>query len=182
MVIKVVEQINDDELIENAWKMYEESFRGLNALAVQRHLMYRHEFDEVMRDPRVQKYLSLDDEGTMCGLSTYTNDLDAMPLISPDYFARRWPDHYAQRRIWYLGFIAIRPDSRGGAVRSLLVDRLWQPVRADRGVAALDICARNDALGLPGTIQRALERLSPDVVTMRLDEQVYWAYELPAVS
>ena len=88
----------------------------------------------------------------------------------------------AQRRIWYLGFIAIRPDRRGGAVRALLVDRLWEPVRTNCGVAALDICARNDALGLPRAIQHALERLSPDVVTTRLDEQAYWAYELPAAS
>jgi hypothetical protein len=163
---------------EDAWSLYTDAFEELRTVAVQRHLMRRAEFAEVMADDRVSKYLAYDGD-TLVGLATLTNDLDAMPLISPDYFAHRWPDHYAQRRIWYLGFIAIRPDQRGGAVRALLVDRLWQPVRANCGVAALDICARNDALGLPGAIQRALEALSPDVVTTRLDEQVYWAYELP---
>jgi hypothetical protein len=167
------------ERLEEAWALYADAFEELRAVAVQRHLMRRAEFDDVMADDRVSKYLAYDDD-LLVGLATVTNDLDAMPLISPDYFARRWPDHYAQRRIWYLGFIAIRPDQRGGAVRALLVDRLWQPVRANSGVAALDICARNGALGLPSAIKRSLELLSPDVVTTRLDEQVYWAWELPA--
>jgi hypothetical protein len=169
------------ERLEDAWELYAGAFEELRAAAVQRHLMRRTEFDEVMADDRVEKYLAHDGE-RLVGLATVTNDLDAMPLISPDYFARRWPNHYAQRRIWYLGFIAIRPDQRGGAVRALLVDRLWQPVRASRGVAALDICSRNDALGLPRAIHRALERLSPDVVATKLDAQVYWAFDLRAAS
>jgi hypothetical protein len=169
------------ERLEGAWELYADAFEELRAVAVQRHLMRRTEFDEVMADDRVEKYLAYDGE-RLVGLATVTNDLNAMPLISPDYFAHRWPNHYAQRRIWYLGFIAIQLDQRGGAVRALLVDRLWQPVRANRGVAALDICARNDGLGLPRAIHRALELLSPDVVATRLDAQVYWAYELPAAS
>jgi hypothetical protein len=34
--------------------------------------MYRGEFEYVMRDQRVQKYLCLDDDDILCGLSTYT--------------------------------------------------------------------------------------------------------------
>ena len=49
MVIKIVDQINDDELGERAWRLYDAAFRELNTMAVQRHLMYRHEFDEVMK-------------------------------------------------------------------------------------------------------------------------------------
>src|SRR5688572_13927439 len=85
MNVKVVDEVHQT-LLEDAWTLYDAAFRELNGLAVQRHLMYRSEFDEVMRDQRVQKYLCMDDDDTLCGLSTYTNDLHAMPLISPQYF------------------------------------------------------------------------------------------------
>jgi hypothetical protein len=178
MDVEVTKVVGAERLAE-VWGLYADAFEELRTTAVQRHLMLRAEFDEVMADDRVEKYVAYHGE-RLVGLATVTNDLHAMPLISPDYFAHRWPDQYAQRRIWYLGFIAIRPEDRGGPARALLVERLWQPVRASRGVAALDVCSRNDALGLPHAIQRGLEMLSPDVVTTRLDEQAYWAYELPA--
>ncbi len=92
MLVKVVDLITEDELIEAAWRLYEEAFQDLKSLAVQRHLMYRSEFDEVMRDSRVQKYLCYEDDGTLCGLSTYTNDLHAIPLIAPEYFEHHWPE------------------------------------------------------------------------------------------
>ena len=85
MLIKIVDLITEDELIESAWRLYEDAFQELKSLAVQRHLMYRSEFEEVMRDSRIQKYLCFSDDGeTLVGLSTYTNDLHAMPLIAPE--------------------------------------------------------------------------------------------------
>lgn len=78
MNVKTVDQVQA-ELRDEAWTLYSEAFEELNALAVQRHLMYRNEFDDVMGDPRVQKYLCLDDDDTLRGLAVYTNDLGSMP-------------------------------------------------------------------------------------------------------
>ena len=50
MVIKVVDQVTTRDFLEEAWGLYSEAFRDLNSRAVQRHLMYRSEFDEVMHD------------------------------------------------------------------------------------------------------------------------------------
>jgi hypothetical protein len=180
MVIKVVEQINDDELIETAWKMYEESFRELNALAVNRHLMYRNEFDDVMRDDRVQKYLSLDDEGTLVGLATFTNDLDAVPLISPQYFERRWPDMYAQRRIWYTGFVAVLPT---GAARSSfgdLVEAMYLFSAAQNGSIAIDFCSYNDEKRkMSRVIKLMMQRISGNCEAEMMDAQQFWIYQFP---
>src|SRR5258706_16131432 len=97
MNVKIVDLVQGD-LREEAWTLYSEAFDELNALAVQRHLMYRNEFDDVMADPRVQKYLCLDVDDALRGMSIYTNDLGAVPLISPPYFERHWPEHFAERR------------------------------------------------------------------------------------
>jgi hypothetical protein len=141
MVIKIVEQVNDEELLQSLWELYSDAFKDLNSLAVQRHLMYRNEFDEVMRDQRVQKYLCLDDDGTLYGLSTYTNDLAAVPLIAPEYFERHWPDHYAARKIWYIGFVAVDPRVGAGVTPSRSWSKRCTSSRRPRTVSSVSTSA-----------------------------------------
>jgi hypothetical protein len=180
MNVKVVDELHES-LIEEAWTLYHEAFRELNALAVQRHLMYRDEFETVMRDQRVQKYLCLDDDDALCGLSTYTNDLHAMPLISPQYFQRRWPQQYAERRIWYCGFVAVARKGRPANAFAQLVETMYLVAATQNGIIALDMCRFNDQdRRLSKIIPLMLHRLSGDVRTERMDEQSYWLYEFGA--
>lgn len=172
----------DGEQLEEAWELYYQAFEPLNALAVQRHLMHRYEFDPVMQDPRVDKYLYYTPAGQLAGLATYTNDLNAVPLISPAYFQRRWPDLYEQRRIWYIGFVCAA--AHGGFVA--LVDALHRVVAATGGVVGLDVCAFNEhTRSLPKRIEqillhiRAADVHQSTVGVHRADEQSYWLYEFP---
>jgi hypothetical protein len=179
-MIKVVDEIHGN-LLEEAWTLYYTAFRDLNAYAVQRHLMFRSEFDDVMCDQRVQKYLCMDDNDMLCGLSTYTNDLVAVPLISPEYFERRWPELYAEHRIWYCGFVAIHPDSRAPSAFAELVEEMYKVAATQNGIISLDMCRYNDqSRRLSRVIPLMLHRLSGEVRTERMDEQSYWLYEFPA--
>jgi hypothetical protein len=181
MVIKIVDQINDDELAEAAWQLYYAAFSELNTMAVQRHLMYRHEFDEVMNDTRVQKYLCLDDAGTLCGLSTYTNDLDAVPLIAPQYFERHWPEHYAGNRIWYIGFVAVHPRAQGRHMFKQLVEQLYITAATQNGLVGIDICSYNDeVLHFSHVFRSMVERLTDNMRFSRIDQQSYWLYDFSA--
>jgi hypothetical protein len=183
MLIKVIDQITDEDLHEAVWKLYQDAFEDLNTMAVQRHLMYRDEFDEVMRDSRVHKYLALDDDGTVCGIATYTNELEAVPLISPPYFERHWPEHYASKRIWYIGFVAVSPQAQGREVFSLLVDQMYLVASAQNGVVGLDICTYNDDVRRMSHIFRLMvSRLSDTMRFNRVDQQSYWLYEFPAAA
>ena len=47
-------------LQDEAWRLYRDAFDCLRTAAVQRHVLYREEFDAVMNDPRVIKYLGFD--------------------------------------------------------------------------------------------------------------------------
>ena len=38
-----------------------------------------------------------------------TAHLRSMPLVSPEYFARRWPERYAAGLIFYIGFLGGAP-------------------------------------------------------------------------
>jgi hypothetical protein len=180
MLVKIVDQITDEQLIESAWQLYEEAFRELNALAVQRHLMYRSEFDEVMADPRVQKYLCLSDDGTLCGMSTYTNDLKAVPLIAPEYFEHHWPAYFAARKIWYIGFLAVHPDAQGRRVFAQLAEQMYMVAASQDGLVGLDLCNYNDEKRNMSRVLRIMARRLGRSRLERIDQQSYWLYRFGA--
>jgi hypothetical protein len=183
MLIKVIDQITDEDLHEAVWTLYQDAFEELNTMAVQRHLMFRSEFDEVMRDSRVHKYLALEDDGTLLGIATYTNELEAVPLIAPQYFERHWPEHYAAKKIWYIGFVAVSPLAQGREVFALLVEQMYLVASAQNGLVGLDICSYNDSNRHMSRVFRIMvRRLSGNMRFNRIDQQSYWLYEFPAAA
>jgi hypothetical protein len=183
MVIKVIDQVNDPETLECAWELYIEAFQELNALAVQRHLMYRSEFDELMRDQRVQKYMCLDDDGTLLGMSTYTNDLNAVPLIAPEYFERHWPEHYAAHKIWYIVFVAVHPEAQGRPAFAQLVEEMYLVAATQNGLVGLDICSYNDEVrNMSRVFRMMIRRLTANMRFERIDQQSFWLYEFPSAA
>lgn len=173
--ITVEAKLSDDQC-GAAWRLYEAAFADLDTVTVQRHLMLRHEFDEVARDGRVDKYLAHTDGGVLCGLATYTNDLYAMPLISPRYFARRFPQHFADRRIWYCGFVAVAPGHEG--VFAAMVEAMYSVADREGGIISLDYCRRNVDRGLPRAVRIMLHRVSGGRVQCEAaDHQEFWIYD-----
>jgi hypothetical protein len=179
-----VERALAPELQDAAWAFYVRAFEELRTTAVQRHMMHRHEFDEVMADGLVWKYRGIDpdDPTAVPALATFTNALDTMPLISPDYFAHRWPTLYSGRRIWYIGFFGIDPGHRGSGFFEEVIAHMWRIVLDSDGIAVLDICRRNAELGLPTAIHATLASLTVGARATTIDEQTYWLYEPPARS
>lgn len=174
MTVKQTNQVGGD-LGQEAWTLYRNAFTEINALAVQRHLMYRDEFAGVMLDGRVQKYLHLDDAGAIDGLAAYTNHLDAVPLISWQYFQRRWPEHYAAGRIWYVEFVAVAEHAPITAFWDLI--EAMHLTSGTAAITALDVCAQRHEL--PRSVEVLLRRISGAVTVERLDVQSYWLYEFP---
>lgn len=178
-MLKVVDAL-DGSLLEDAWNLYHAAFKDLNAYAVQRHLMYRNEFDHVMGDPQVAKYLCLDD-GVLVGLSTYTNDLDAAPLISPAYFQRRWPDLFAQQKIWYCGFVGVHPAAQGSGPFVEMITAMCRLAADQGGIISLDMCSANEPR-LARAVRVLLGRITGNVKAERIDAQSYWLYEFPTAA
>lgn len=174
-------EVLPEAMLDEAWVLYAASFDELRTLAVQRHVMPRADFDEHMSDPRIRKYVAREDaSGAISALGTLTNDLDAAPLISPDYFRHRWPALYARRQVWYVGFYAVHPRHRGSGLFALLIEEMVKIIAP--GVAVVDFCAYNeDVAQLPRFVVGVLEGLG-EVRTQRLDTQAYWSYEFPAAS
>ncbi|WP_432571888.1 hypothetical protein [Kineococcus sp. SYSU DK005] len=166
---------------ERAWEVYRAAFEPLQVLAATRHLLTRAEFDALCADERVRKHLALDGDGDVCAFGTLTDDLAAVPMISEAYFAHRWPEHHAQRRIWYVGCLGVVPRHQRTGLLARLVAAMCEVVDGRGGIAAIDVCRWNEhELGLHRAVDRALAEAVPGARGTRLDEQVYWAWELPA--
>jgi hypothetical protein len=169
-------------LTDGAWQFCSEAFRELRTLAVQRHVYHRHEFEAQMLDDRVVKYVAIVNEHVR-GIATLTNDLHAVPLISPDYFQERWPEKYAGRRIFYVGFVAVQSGSRGAGVFVRLLRKMGERILAEESIMVLDVCAHNEAAhGLPNVVRIATGRVAGSVQSRLLDSQSYWLYEFPAAG
>jgi hypothetical protein len=163
--------------IEDAWKFYERTFSEIEGLAAQRHLMHHSEFDEVMTDPRVRKYVACGDGGRLLGLSTITNTLESMPLISPTYFARRWPGQYAERAIWYVGFVGCEHGHHAFAplVRRMILDANEASARPP--MIVVDFCGFNvEHRRMPRVVEQISRGLDPGVRFECLDAQSFWSY------
>jgi hypothetical protein len=167
----------EGDLLEQAWKLYSMAFDELRYLALQRHFMYGDEFDAVMADPLVDKYLLLDASGSLQGLGTITNHLRSMPLVSPDYFARKYPERYLAREVYYIGFVGVHPDSHGTGVFGELIHAMAEEIAHVEGVAIVDVCGHNkDRLHLPRAIRWLLSTWA-EVQMAELDAQTYVSYD-----
>ena len=181
MLLETTTQIAG-QLAEDCWALYEQAFEELRTAAVQRHVMLRSEFDAVLADVRVTKYAALDEAagGRCCALATATTALEAMPLISPEFFAHRWPDLYAGRHIWYVGFVAVAPDHQRGPLFGRIVGDVARSAAAVGGVTAMDVSRYvAEHRRLPEVLARYFARLAPGTRGVLLDEQSFWAYEFP---
>jgi hypothetical protein len=177
------QQVIEGAQLEDAWKLYRQSFDPLRHLAVQRHVMYAAEFDSVMADSRVDKYLAAGPDGSLLGISTMSSELASMPLISPEFFAHRWPDRFRAKGIYYIGFLAVHPDSHGSGVFAELVKAMTRLVALADGLAVIDVCTYNkDRLHLPRAINSLASTWASHVNMAPLDAQTYIAYDFARAS
>jgi hypothetical protein len=176
----VVLPVVTGELRERAWDAYRDAFDELRAAAIQRHMMTRGEFDEVMADVRVHVYLAEHADDGIVGIATLTNDLAAMPLVSPDFFQARWPEHYAAGRCWYNGFVGVRPSAQGAGAFELIVGTVATTLGRSGGVVVLDVPQRNiESFHVPHAVKRIADTLVSGVTCEMVDAQTYWAYTTP---
>jgi hypothetical protein len=178
MTVKILDVIGDD-LEPTAWDIYVACFSKVNELAANRHLMYRHEFAEVMGDERVPKFLALDDAGEPVGLATFSNCLEAFPLVAPEFFEHHWPEAYAARRIFYAGFVGVVERARTSPAFGEFFGEFYRITEPVDGLVALDICTHNEQVKrLPRAIELMLYRISAGRSRCRrVDSQSFWLYD-----
>lgn len=167
--------------IQQAWTFYEEAFGELRTQAALRQVLYRDEFEALMGNAAVDKYVCRDTAGDVIGLAVMTTDLDTVGMISPEYFAHRWPELYAEHRIFYVEFVTARQGVAGTGAYIRLIRQIVETVTAAGGIAVADVCSHNeDQYRMPEMFALAARRVTSEAHERRLDTQSFWLYEFPA--
>jgi GNAT superfamily N-acetyltransferase len=165
----------DRDTIAALWPRYERGFAELRTKAAARMVMHCHEFEQQMRDPRILKYVARH-HGDPVGLATLATDLRAVDWISPEFYAARFPERYAEGRIYYLGWLTIDPAHRQRGLRNALLRYGVERVVTDGAMVVYDTCRYNeDAVRFTETLNayfgaHGLGQVRP------VDEQLYYAW------
>ena len=156
------------------WSVYRASLESLRTRAAARHIYTQEEFVAELQNPAVLKYVGRDVEGVVQGMGMMSTDLNALPWINPDYFAARFPRHYATQRIYYCGIVLVHPDHQGGALFAQLMNAMLTRIGEEAAVGAFDVCRFNDeTVGLPDKIRSVVKGNAGRVEL--LDVQSYYA-------
>lgn len=165
----------DGGVAERFWELYLEAFEPLRTRAAARHVLHRAEFEEEMADPRVLKLLAHDEAGEAVGMTTLATDLAAVPWVSPEFFAARYPEHAARGAIWYIGYTLAHPGRRATRTFMDMIDALVAHLAEHRVVCAYDVSRFNDdGMRFADNLRRHLER-TRDVTVEEVDRQTYYA-------
>jgi len=153
--------------------LYQETFGPLRTVGAARQVLTQEEFLEEMLDPRVRKYVAWDADDIAIGMTTMTTELEAVPWISPDFYAHRYPEHHARNAIYYLGITLVHPDHRDAHVFHAMLEAMAPEVFANHGVVGFDMCQTNDERGLGASAARLITSLT-DATFEPVDVQTYY--------
>jgi hypothetical protein len=157
------------------YPLYHSAFEPLKIRAAARQVLTRTEFFAQMEDDRIDKYVAWEPDGQPIGLITLTRHLDAVPWVSPEYFATRFPEQWARKAVYYLGYVLARPVTRRTQFLETICRVCVEPLVAERAVIAYDVCSyNNDMLGFADRISRVARQVDSSHVH-KLDAQVYYA-------
>ena len=103
-------------------------------------------------------------------------DLAKVPWISPQYFAAKFPEHYARRAIYYYQAVLVRPSHQKSGVAGRLLEAVMTKCAGDDAVAAFDCCRFNvDEVQLPAMVSALASRVYA-FEEREIDSQHYYAY------
>jgi hypothetical protein len=129
---------------DRLYDIYAAAFVPLATRAAIDHTLPRHEFQELLDARNVYKVVGWDHCDRPVGLVTFTDDLTTDHIVSEPFYAERFPEEYSTGRLFYLGFLLVRPDAQRGAVLTQLCNVVMTYVSEDGGIIAFDVCKFND--------------------------------------
>jgi hypothetical protein len=151
--------------------IYTQAFDPLRTRAAARHMLTGDEFAAEMKDPRIDKYVVWNSDDVPVGLTTLTCDLSAIPWVSREYYASRYPDAAAAGLLFYLGYILVDRRFRRSSAMIMMTSEVNRRLSQAHGVLGFDMCGYNDATGIG---RHAKKLLAASDRIERLDVQTYY--------
>jgi hypothetical protein len=166
------------ERAEMLWRVYEQSFAPLAALAMQQHVWTREEILAELANSSIVKFVGWQD-GEPVGLCMVTSELDAVPMISPEFLRARYPEQASRDAVFYGIVIFVRVGYRGRTLFARLGTHAGQEAASRSGVIIFDVCSFNRANGAVDENLRRLAQAFPNSSMDLIDQQSWFAIEVP---
>ena len=171
-MISTADRVLDPGTVDALYEVYLSAFEPLRMEAAARHLLTFAEFSAEMVDERIEKLIVWDENTMPVGLATLTQDLSAIPWISPEYYSSRYADAARRGAIFYLGYILVAQSGRRSSALLTLTDKINRRLYDAKGVLGFDLCGLNDREGI-GRLALKLLGASNDIKLV--DTQFYYA-------
>lgn len=157
---------------------YRANFDPLAELAVQAQSSGNAEMLAEFADPRIVKIVARE-RGIPVGLGMVTNQLEAVPDISPAFLRASFPAH-AERDAIYLGmYVMVVPGHRGLTLFNRLYLEMWQLPAKVGGVLVFDVCEFNRTTFDTDVLAERIASSFPHSNITVIDRQTWYAAELP---
>jgi hypothetical protein len=164
-----------EDVVEDFLQIYRDAFAPLAVRSAARQSHTDEEFRHEMHDPSVLKFVALDGNDEIVGLSLVATDISTVPWISVPYYRERFPEHLAEGRLFYFGAMLVRPDRQGGPWAKFVLDHIFNFLAERSAIGAFDCSQFNsEVIGLPNLIERAGHRIARFELA-HLDRQDYFA-------
>jgi hypothetical protein len=169
-----------DEHVAGFYELYAAAFGPVQTRAAARHLLSAEEFAAEMADKRIDKYVAWNDAGEPVALTTLTADLSAVPWISPQFYAFRYPQETARGALFYLGYALVDRSRADERTYPAMTQRIVERVGAVRGVCVFDVCAYNDSRSVGRLWAKTASRGVAEIEAV--DTQTYYAASFSGVT
>lgn len=166
------------ERAEALWQIYHEAFAPLAELAMQQHLWTRDEILAELANPDIVKFVGTSGDEPV-GLCMVTNELESVPMISPEFLRARYPEQAARNAIFYGVVIFVRTGYRGRTLFARLGTHAGQEAATKSGVIVFDVCSFNRMHASLDDNLRRLAQSFPNSSMDLLDQQSWFAIEVP---
>ena len=173
----VIAQSVTVNLRDRLWEIYCSAFANIEGASISVQRVDQAQFAALVDSTTTFKVLGLRD-GEPMGLILLTDDLDLIPGISVAAFARRFPDAWSRRALFYVAFAFVSSSCRIPNLFPTLIAAASQIPAARNGVAVVDMCRELEQAGQVKAIERALRGFNGAAVD-EIDAQLFYALTLP---
>ena len=161
-------EIHYPNLKEALWQIYSAAFQKLSHKAPERQSLNQQEFEEVLTNSGVHKYVLFDGEVPI-GICLIALDLEAVSWIDPEFFRRLFLREAKNKYLYYLMGIAVIPKY-ASLGHFLLKEAIFS--LNEKGVVIIDYSEKQRSQ----IISFARFALRPQKITLKkIDAQVYYS-------
>lgn len=163
-------------IADQVWDLYAASYERVVGRTVTHEKLYRHEFDEVVRDPSNRLWVLWNDRQPVASALLAT-DIGSTGYISREYFEQQYPSYVRENRVRYLMWTVVHPDYFARGVLHKLAREVFAVEAEEGSIMVFDspeINQPNERGGIAEVMSRMAKMASAGTPVEQIEVQRYY--------